>query len=124
MILDERGRQLSSDDGKVPAWATDDDVPLPLGYVRRDDVTDAFVIGHAPRRAVVFVEHAAWVEDTDKLVALAAGAWKAAAGVDCDREMAEFVARCWLMCYQRATAASVDSTPDDNAEARRLLTVH
>ncbi len=85
-----------------PIWATDPDADVPIAYFRLSDTVDKFRLGHPPRAAAALVDRDSWRSNPETLVGLAAGAWKALVHEDCDRAMAELIAKGWVKAAARA----------------------
>jgi len=80
-----------------PAWATEPDHTIPLGYIPAiGSSTERFWLGISPLKAVVLLDPSWRESDAEDWVNVAAGAFQACCQFDCSRDMAELIAKGWI----------------------------
>jgi hypothetical protein len=87
---------------KLPAWLTDPNAAIPLGYELRGNV-HCLTLGNANEPRPVVKSALSPIElPSDKLLALAGGAIEAIAHQKCSFAMARTIAEGWRKCYAKA----------------------
>jgi hypothetical protein len=107
-MIDRVSTSDSSRDSKepapnpLPAWASASQASIPLGYLAKSSRDpERFWLGEAPHRALVLLDPAWRTEPGEAWVGVAAGCYKALCSVDCSREIAELIAKGWMMAVNQ-----------------------